>query len=358
MPRPADPPRLILRQQADRPPVWQIIWSEAGRRRRRSTGTGDRRQADRILQAFRAEIKPELASRAIDEILIADLLDRYAETAAARTEAPERIGYAIRRLAPFWAEFSPLDITETKAREYRAARQADGAQDGTIRRELGVLSAALGQGVDDRLFPAAPKVWIPPRPEGRKPWLTRDEIAQLIREARKEYRMRAHMPWFILIGFYMGGRSTAILKLKWRPSTDGGDVDLASGLIDFNPQGHAQSNKRRALAPMPPNLHLLLRLLAKRGHDTVISGRSGQPISSIKKGFKTIAARAGVPWATAHTLRHSCITHLLINGVSRYDVSTWAKISLSELERTYGHHAPEYLDDARQSWRRSRAKAG
>lgn len=350
MSRPPEPPRLQLRKESGRPPVWLIVWSENGRRRRRSTGTSLRREADRILQEFRTAIKPDLARRPVDEIAIADLLNSYGDHILAAAAAPERAGYAFIHLIPFWANLSPLDVTEASARAYFRQRQENGAASGTVERELGVLSAALGHAVKTRVLPSAPKVWKPARPVGRPDWLNRSQIAEFTRLARAMPQAAAHLPWFILLGYYSGARSASVLELQWRPSAVGGHINTQSGLIDFNPRGRVQSKKRRAVIPMPAPLWMMMRLLEQRGTETVIADRQGNPIKSVKRSFGIVAAAAGARYATPHTLRHSCITQMLLNGVSSYDVSKWAAISLKELERTYGHHSPDYLDHAAASW--------
>lgn len=350
MPRHPEPPRLKFRQRQGRAPWYEIVWHEGGKLRRRSTGTGSRAEANRALAEFRETIRPDAKGRPLDEIAIGDLLDRYADSIADRA-APERIGYAIMALAPFWAALSVADVSQSTCRAYQKARRR---APGTVRRELGALKAALRYAEREGDIPAAPTVWLPPRPDPKPDWLTRADLARLVRAARQDPRARGHLPWFILLAYYTGGRKRAVLDLRWRQSTAGGHVNLETDLIDLNPRGRSPTKKRRGVCRIPPQLAVLLEALRKRrpNAETVVARRNGQAVADVKHSFQTAAIAAKIPWATPHILRHTCITHMMMAGANPYDVSKWAAISLEELERTYGHHAPEYLQAAAQTWRR------
>jgi integrase len=74
-----------------------------------------------------------------------------------------------------------------------------GRSKGTVRRELGVLRAAINYGHKIGTITHPVAVELPESPPPRNRWLTRIEAAQLLSAARTP-QARLYMPLFILIG--------------------------------------------------------------------------------------------------------------------------------------------------------------
>ena len=74
---------------------------------------------------------------------------------------------------------------------------------------------------------------------------------------------------------------------------------------------------------------------AARGSDIalVFPSTNGTPLNSANL-YKPAARRAGVPWATFHTLRHTTATLLFRNGYNAKQVQAWL-----------GHHAASFTLD-------------
>jgi integrase len=69
----------------------------------------------------------------------------------------------------------------------------------------------------------------------------------------------------------------------------------------------------------------------------VFPSAAGGPLDTAnlyRRIFKPAAARAGVDWATFHTLRHTCATLLFRNGLNPKQVQGWL-----------GHHAASFTID-------------
>lgn len=74
-----------------------------------------------------------------------------------------------------------------------------------------------------------------------------------------------------------------------------------------------------------------------RESDPVFSTRTGTPFrreAVYGRIVKPAAARAGVPWASPHTLRHTCATRLFRAGLNAKQVQVWL-----------GHHSPSFTLD-------------
>jgi hypothetical protein len=49
---------------------------------------------------------------------------------------------------------------------------------------------------------------------------------------------------------------------------------------------------------------------------------------------------------TPHILRHTCATWLMQGGVNLWDAAGFLGMTVQQLEATYGHHHPDYQQEA------------
>ena len=360
MPRPNRGPRLVrLKKRGWQRGVYYIRWTEGGHTLERSTGESDVERAQEAFVTFLVDhgAGRRAGTRGPHQTLIADALADYAREHAPHTASPERIAYAVDRLIEFWGASTVDAIRPKTCKRYRTAR---GVSDGTVRRELGVLRAAVNHAVKEGRLTAAPFVWLPPSPPGRDRWLTRAEAAALLNAARCEPAVRLYLPLFILIGLYTAARKGAILSLRWS------QVDLVRGRIDFNAPGRRQTAKRRPVIPIPRRLAWFLRKAQERAASpyvihrdrrrlgkskTVDAARPFQldrgPVQDVKKGFAAACDRAGLAGVSPHTLRHTAGTWLAQAGVSLWEIGGYLGHSYERTTELYGHHHPDYLKGAR-----------
>lgn len=258
---------------------------------------------------------------------------------------PASAAYAVKALLGYWGELSVGDITPQTCDGYRRKRAAGGVSDGTVRRDLGVLRAAIRHAHKEGRLTEDRHVELPKMPEGRDRFLTRDEAAALLWEARRDPRARGHLPLFILLGLYTGARKGAILSLRWH------QIDLAHGRIDFAAGSDRVTNKRRARQPIPRRLMTFLKLAYRRGGSDLghVLHQSGHPIGDIKKGFAGAAGRAGLTAVTPHTLRHTCACWLAQRGVPLHDIAGWLGHTTARTTELYAHHHPDHLDRPRRA---------
>ncbi|MGY0794110.1 tyrosine-type recombinase/integrase [Azospirillum argentinense] len=338
--------------------VYFIRWYECGAKRERSTGTGDVREAQQALGAFLAERERPTAESerrgpaAPDQLSVADMLGLYLEHHAHHAADPERIRYAVRNLVPWWDGVAVSGITAGACRRYAAENKRAPA---TLRREMGTLAAAMNWCVTEGYLTQGGIVVLPPVPKDEQAFLTRSDAAKLLwaawrrrwrwKDAEGEMHTNMHLPMFILIGLYHGARKEAILGLQWQPNTEGGYVDLNHGFIDFNPIGRAQTKKRRARVPIAPRLLPWLRI-ARRITLQFVVECDGKPVGDVKKGFATAASDIKRPDVHPHTLRHTCVTWLLRDGLDVWQVGGFVGMSPQTVQQVYGHQAPEFMAQA------------
>lgn len=323
---------------------WYIVWTERGRSRERSTGSKDRGEAEIALADFIHASNRGSGPRDPAQILVTDALADYLQDRQGEIAAAGRIAAAIKAMVPYWTAITIAGVTKETCRGYVKSRGSRSA--GTTRRELGVLRAAINHAHREGRITRVVAVHLPDRPEARDRWLKRAEAAKLLRATMREPRVRLYLPLFVLLGLYTGARKTAILSLRWP------QVDLQSGRLDFHARGERRTNKRRALIPIPAKLLGHLRRARRRGEDLgYVINDNGLRLRDIKRGFNSACKTAGLPTkgpdkVTPHTLRHTCATWLMQRGVPMWEAAGYLGMSRETLERTYGHHSPDYLKGA------------
>jgi hypothetical protein len=127
--------RLVWRKEREN---WEIIWYENGRRKRLSMRTANREQADQALARHIKADEHRIVSR-----LVRDILADYQTKRCPHIIDPKRIAYAILNLAPYFGDMTDIEVTSIPCQDYTVRRRKEGAKDGTIIRELGILHTAF-----------------------------------------------------------------------------------------------------------------------------------------------------------------------------------------------------------------------
>jgi integrase len=333
---------------------YYISWTECGRSRERSTCTADRHEAEIVFAEWLQRRGRRAGPSDPAAILVTDVLNEYAEQRGPKIAAPSRIAYAVLALTDFFEGISVADVTPQTCGRYVEERcrsvisesgevEKRGCSAGTVRRELGVLRAAINYAFKNARITRPVAVELPDRPEPRDRWLTRSEAARLLK-ATKTAQARFYLPLFVLIGIYTGRRKEAILSLRWP------QVDLRARTINFDVRGRRRTNKRRGIVAIPDRLLPHLERAKRRGTDLgYVLHVSGARIGDVKKGFAAACKRAGLYGVTPHTLRHTCATWLMQQGTDLWEAAGFLSMSIDTLQRTYAHHHPDYQRQAAEN---------
>jgi integrase len=319
-------------------PYYYIVWTERGRSWERTTGTRDRREAEIALATFIGAYRRSAGPRDPAEVLISDVLADYAEHHGPETEGPFRIAAALKPLVSFFQSRTVAEVTPATCRAY-AKKRARSA--GTIRRELGVLRAAINYAHREGQITRIVALELPEPPEPRDQWLTLSEAACLLRASLRSRKARLYLPLFILLGLYTGARSGAIRSLRWC------QVDLVREHLDFNKPGSRRTKKRRPVIPIPPKLLGHLRRARRRGVELgYVLNINGKRIGDIGKSFESACRRARLSGVTPHVLKHTCATWMMQRGVPKWEAAGYLATSEQTLQRVYEHHHPDHLQAA------------
>lgn len=343
MPRRREPPRLYLREDER---GWVI--RDGSRTIRTGCGESDRRGAEEALGKYLSEkFVPAVRGSDPAALTVAEILTAYGRDHAPTRKAPATIGYAIAALVGWWGGRRLADVRGATCRAYADARRATvfrgkNIGDGTVRRELGVLAAAINHWHREHgPLDSVPVVTLPAAAPPRERFLNRSEAARLLAGALGWYleswsdlaTRKSHQRWrrvpgaanhhtarFILLGLYTGTRHGALLGLQWMPNTLGGWVDLERGVMHRRGQGVTESKKRQP--PTKLNKRLMAHLRRWRRIDAAARDRAsraagqsvathlhivawdGQPILKLRRSWDTACDYAGLgAEVTPHVLR-------------------------------------------------------
>lgn len=331
MPRRRKPARLFQRRDDG---AWVII--DEGKHIRTGYGEGFLRQAEEELSRYLVQkVTRNIKTNDIREISVGQILTLYGEDRIDRVKDPERLKNSIKALAPFWANLTVADVNHERCVQYCRWRNRS---DSTMRREMGTLNAALKFAAARNLIPYAPPVTLPPKGIAKDRWLTKSEVAKLLKNAPP------HVERFIRIGLATGRRKTAILRLRWVQSEDCGWVDLDRGVIHFLGTKEQETKKRKGIVKIPNKLLEDMRTWDQRSEFVI--NYDGQPIKDIKTAFRATVRRAGLNNVTPHTLKHTAVTWAFANGMTIEMATEYFATTRETLENVYRSHSPNAQKEA------------
>lgn len=298
---------------------WTLNWTDAaGTRHRLSLGRTDvlpERDARAILKAKQLELATgtALLGRQMRQVpqfgaYAADYLLWHEHQ---HPDSHYRVRQIVEQhLVPAF-EFKALDQLEPRAVEqYKRDRGAVAAV-GTVTKELRTLQAIVNHAVRERVIDRNPIEHVSaPRQLASAPhrWYSAEDLAKLYAGSQFE---AWHAPaWRLLAN--TGMRRGEALHLRWRDVGRDGLRILSTG------EERTKSGEWRDI-PLGKGAREALEQL-KRDGDHVLP-RIAPP--SISRAFAKCAGRAGLD-GSLHTLRHTYISHLVMQGVPLRTVQIYA----------------------------------
>jgi integrase len=263
--------------------------------------------------------------------------------------------------------------------------------DQTARRRLEDLRAAVNAYHAENTLDFLPKISLPEKKEGRHRWLTRNEAARLLGAAigfvwdqergswkrdnrgclvrRERWIIRRRYPAarFILTGLYSARREETIRRTQWLPSVTHPWLDLSAWIYHGRGAEERKTKKRRPPAKVAnrlrPHLARWRRIDAARSAELRAAGimKHGEEIMFVVNRTTDGAPLAGKirsAWegiledaclgddVVRHSLRHTAATWLMQRGTDRWEAAGWLGMTLEQLENGYGHHHPDFQEEA------------
>lgn len=303
--------------------VW---YDEKGNRHRSALASANKWQAQADASRYIGQLEARQPKQALT---VGQIVEAYLEQSEAIWKEVDRHHW--KAAAVTFSHIGVAHVSDELCRNYSAHRKA---KPGTIRKELGLVRAALGWAKKKGLIEAAPAIWLPPAPPPKDRRLTRDEAARL--RAACE---RPHIGLFVAMALHTAARAGAILGLTWQR------VDLSARRIDLG--GNARQ-KGRAILPINDTLHAALTEAHTAALTPFVIEWAGGPVKSIKRSFRAAVTRAGLSAdVTPHVLRHTAASWMAEERVPMSEIAAFLGHTDSRItERVYAKYSPEYLQKA------------
>ena len=281
--------------------IWWVYLYRDGIRRQFSTGTGNRKQAEKIENKLKQELNDEQFQLVEfdPEITFGAIAARFITSGCVRPHHT----YHLRFLLSFFSKIPALRISKAVADEFRKGRRAwnPTIKDATINRDLSVLRHILYWAVDEQLLAANPLARLKMAPERR----IRRQILSLGEEALLLEAAKGHLRAMILIALDTGMRRGEITSQIWK------DVDFSQKVLSVTHSKTPGGESREI--PLTERLHQLL-LEHRRPAGLVIEFK-GHPVRIVKRTWKTALKHSGIRHVRFHDLRHTFNTRLMEAGV-------------------------------------------
>lgn len=179
-------------------------------------------------------------------------------------------------LLPVFGMRKAAQITTSQIKSYILRRQAAGATNGTINRELELMRHTFNLAKKGNKLHVSPHVPKLREENARQGFFTREEIERLTRHLK---RPLDSMVWF---GFLTGWRIGEIKALLWS------QIDFERGEIRL----HISKNRKGRVFPMTEEVRLRLKLLKPKNP---APGQLVFKVGDFRKAWKTACNKAGLP---------------------------------------------------------------
>jgi integrase len=298
----------------------------SGRIIRQSTGTGDKREAQKIEDS----LKVKLWGIKEDGKRLSDALVLWLK-AKKRSKNDENMVRQIREMF----DDNPLvqDITADLVLELLEDKNP-----GTYNRLANVIRSALNMAYKKKYMMHRPDIARKKEVEGRLRFLTEGEWLELLKH------LPQHQKPMVVFSVATGVRLSNCTQLEWS------QVSLSKRVAWI----HADQAKGKKVLSLPLNDDAVAVLKHQLGkHDRWVfpyfgSARlktplDGRPIKSPKNGFNKAVALAKLTGVTWHTLRHTFASWHAMNGTPLPVLQKLGGWQDPKMVGRYAHLAPDYL---------------
>ena len=301
---------------------WSYVWVD-GVRHQRSTGTSNRKRAEKIDSKHKEELNDRRfqITEADPNMTFAELDARFIASGSVR---PHHI-YHSQFLLPFFGDVPVLRITKSLTEEYRRARHAGTSiKEATINRDLSVLRHILYWAVDEQLIPANPLARLRMARERR----TRRQVLSVAEEQLLLPAAKGHLRTMVILALDTGMRRGEITGQRWE------DIDFAQRVLYVTRSKTPEGESREI--PLSARLQKLLG--AQRQTDGLLIQFRGRPVKIIKTTWKTAFRDSQLRHVRFHDLRHTFNTRLMEAGVMQeVRMALMGHSSGSRVHSTYTH---------------------
>jgi integrase len=290
--------------------VYWIQFCTGGKVHRESTETADLEEAKEYLikpqgEALTAGSSPSKVT--FGELAAAEISDYETNGRKTIEDLKARLDLHI---LPVFGSKKARDIRAGDITEYAAARLKEGAERGTVNRELTAIKRAFTLGIESEKIVRRPRIAMLEENNVRKGFFEQKQFDDVLK----------HLPDyaqdFIKFAFITGWRSSEIKNLQWR------HVDFEAGLVRLD-AGETKNDGGR-IFPMTSDLRALLenRRAATdafmQEHGSILPWVfwiKGNRIDNFKRSWAAACRKAGIPGKLLHDFRRTAARNFQRAGI-------------------------------------------
>jgi integrase len=313
--------------------IWYADYYADGKRVQESTGTANRREAEKFIALRISEVHRGVFIKPVHTTL-PELGEQYIEYAKMHKRSWLRDEQMLAKLRAFFGPARLREITALRVEEYQRER-VKAVSPATSNREMALLKHmfnmaerwGLNHGTNPVRF-----VKFLPEDNLRFQTLSEDEERRLL-EASPPYLRE-----MILFAINTGLRTNDVFNLKWE------DIDLEQRSIKL-----ITGKNRKVLAiPMNDTAFGIVQHRQKHGPYVFYNPMTGDRFWDVKAALSAAVKRAGIDHVTWHVFRHTFASRLTRNGVDIVTVKELLGHSNISVTMRYAHSNQETKRNAVQ----------
>jgi len=287
--------------------IWWLQYFANGRKINETSGTSDEAEARRQLKVKVGEAaagKNVAPGRATIGDLCALVMDNHRLRELRRTKVVEYVLNA--HILPTLGRLPTARFGSAQVRQYILQRQAEGAANATVNRELAIVGRGfkLGYEAEPKLVFQLPVIHKLPETTVRQGFLEPDQYETLLEQ------LPSNLKALFVCGYHTGARKGELRSIQWP------QVDFAGGLIRL--PASQTKNKRPRTLPIYGDMRRWLehqRDTCSKGCVWVFHGSHSGHVDTHLNGWTEACKRAGVPDLLFHDLRRSAVRNMKKAGL-------------------------------------------